>query len=131
MDYREFIAYEGDHFTIEWFFDVDGESQSLDYFEGLSEKEQDKLFHLFQRMGDFGKISDTTKFRNENNGIYAFKPKPDRFLCFFQTGKKIVITNAFRKRQDKLPKTEKERALKCRNDYRMRVQSGEYYDNED
>jgi len=38
---------------------------------------------LFKRIGDFGKISDKTKFRNEKDGIYAFKPQPDRLLSFF------------------------------------------------
>lgn len=68
-------------------------------------------------MGDFGKIIDVTKFRNENDGIYAFKPQPDRYLCFFIKGKKIIVTNAFRKTCKKLPKKEKDTAIKCRNDY--------------
>ena len=63
-------------------------------------------------MGDFGVIHDTTKFRNEGDSIYAFKPQPDRYLCFFFSGKKIIVTNAYRKKSDKLPKREKEIALK-------------------
>ena len=55
-------------------------------------------------MGDFGVIHDTTKFRNEGDSIYAFKPQPDRYLCFFFSGKKIIVTNAYRKKSDKLPK---------------------------
>jgi hypothetical protein len=39
-------------------------------------------------MGDFGKIYDITKFRNEGDGIYAFKPQSDRYLSFFTLGKK-------------------------------------------
>ncbi|MFM6247534.1 MAG: type II toxin-antitoxin system RelE/ParE family toxin [Dolichospermum sp.] len=30
-----------------------------------------------------------------------------RFLCFFFTGKKIIITNAFQKKTQKLPKNQK------------------------
>jgi hypothetical protein len=79
-------------------------------------------------MADFGKINDFTKFRNEGDEIYAFKPKPDRFLCFFFKGNKIIITNAFEKREDKLPKTEKERALQAKESYYKRVLKGEYYE---
>jgi hypothetical protein len=61
-------------------------------------------------MAHMGKIRNETKFRNEEDGIYAFKPKPDRFLCFFFSGKKIIVTNAFEKRQDKLPLEEKKKS---------------------
>jgi hypothetical protein len=47
---------------------------------------------LFKRIGDFGKISDITKFRNEGGKIFAFKPQPDRFLSFFVTSQKIRAT---------------------------------------
>jgi hypothetical protein len=78
-------------------------------------------------MGDRGVINNITKFRNEGNGIYAFKPQPDRFLCFFYKGKKVVITNAFVKKQDKLPVSEKERALHRKQNYEKRIEEGTYY----
>ena len=83
---------------------------------------------LFKRIGDFGKISDITKFRNEGNKIFAFKPQPDRFLSFFYTGKKIIVTNAFCKKSQKLPEKEKLLALKRMNSYDSRVNTGDYYD---
>ena len=83
MTKNEYIAYTGQKFTIEWYFDSNGKSIALDYFNELSDARQDKVFYLLKRMGDFGIISDKTKFRNEDDSIFAFKPKPDRFLCFF------------------------------------------------
>lgn len=71
-------------------------------------------------MGDFGKIMDKTKFRSEGEGIYAFKPQPDRYLAFFKKGSKIIVTNAYRKSGDKMPKDEKLLALKNRADYLIR-----------
>ncbi len=53
---------------------------------------------LFKRMGDFGIINDKTKFRNEGDKIYAFKSQPNRFLSFFIEGRKIIVTNAFKKK---------------------------------
>lgn len=79
-------------------------------------------------MGDAGKIQDEEKFRNEDDQIYAFKPKPDRFLCFFIKGSKIIVTNAFEKKAAKLPPREKEKALKYKQDYINRVNEGSYYD---
>ncbi|MGZ3732566.1 MAG: type II toxin-antitoxin system RelE/ParE family toxin [Parachlamydiaceae bacterium] len=78
-------------------------------------------------MAKIGKILNITKFRNEGEGIYAFKPKPDRFLCFFYSGKKIIITNAFEKKQEKLSSIEKKKALTFQKDYKARVKEGTYY----
>ncbi len=125
---KEFIAYQGDTLTVEWFFDEKGNSDSLDYFESLSDTQKRKTLMLFKRMGDFGKISDITKFRNEGDKIFAFKPQPERFLSFFYTGKKIVITNGFRKKSQKLPEKEKNLALQRMNSYDSRVSSGDYYE---
>ena len=124
----EYIAYEGSCFVIEWYFDADYQSQALEYYQSLSEAERIQLLKLFKRMGDAGEIRDITKFMNEGNKIYAFKSQPDRFLCFFYEGKKIIVTNGFRKKQQKLPKNEKERALKIRDNYTFRVKEGKYYD---
>ena len=123
----EYIAYKGSKYTIEWYFDQKGICQVSEYLEKMSPVMQKKVFYLFKRMGDFGKISDITKFRNEGDQIFVFKPQPDRFLSFFAKGKTIIITNAFRKKSNKLPLNEKEKALKCKDDYYKRVKGGTYY----
>lgn len=125
---REFIAFEGEKFIIEWYFDNKGKSISLEYLESLDDEEQIKLFELLKLMGNTGIIKNKTKFRNEGDKIYAFKPQPHRFLCFFFEGKKIIVTNGFHKKTDKLPKNEKERALKIKSDYETRVKRGDYYE---
>ncbi|MCI5222000.1 MAG: type II toxin-antitoxin system RelE/ParE family toxin [Candidatus Electrothrix sp. AR4] len=125
---KEFIAYEGDTLTVEWFFNEKGESEALKFFETLSDAQKRKTLMLFKRIGDFGRISDITKFRNEGEKIFSFKPQPDRFMSFFYTGKKIIITNGFRKKTQKLPKKEKALALKRLKSYMSRVTSGCYYE---
>jgi len=125
---RERIAYQGPAFTIEWYWDAHGQSQALEYFERLPEHRQDGLLMLLKRMGDFGRIFDKTKFRNEGDQVFAFKPQPDRFLCFFTTGRKIVVTNAFVKKSAKLPPGEKDRARRAKTDFEARVRKGTYYE---
>lgn len=128
MPNREHIAYEGNSFVIEWYFTSHGESPALAYYNTLEKEQRVKLLYLLKRMGDAGKISDTTKFNNEGDQIYAFKPKPERFLCFFFKERKIILTHGFRKKQQKLPKNEKERALSLKEDYENRVKREVYYD---
>jgi len=125
---KEYIAYSGEVFTIEWYFDSTGSSDVLDYFNEQSNIQKRKLLMLFKRMGDFGKISDITKFRNEGEQIFAFKPQPDRYLSFFHSGKKIIVTNAFVKKSDKLPKREKDKSLARKLDYEKRTNGGSYYE---
>lgn len=121
-------AYIGACFTIEWYYSEKGESQSFEYYKRLSNLQKRKLFLLFKRMGDFGKISDITRFRYEGDDIFAFKPQPDRFLSFFVKDKKIIITNGFQKKSQKLPKNEKAKAVNYREDYLNRTEKGDYYE---
>jgi Phage derived protein Gp49-like (DUF891) len=125
---KSFVAFEGPEFTVEWFYNDKGKSQALEYFEKLSKIEKVKTLRLFELIATEGKILNIQKFRSEGDGIYAFKPKPHRFMCFFFCGKKIIVTNAFIKKKDDLPPEEKKRALKLRKDYEERIKSEEYYE---
>ena len=124
MDNKSCMIYKGSKFTIEWYFDKNGKSVACDFYLKEPEELQKKFLVLARRMGDFGKIFDETKFRHETDGIYAFKPQPDRYLSFFTDGKKIIVTNGFRKKTDKLSKNEKDLAMKYKQDYLERKRGG-------
>ena len=127
----EYIAYKGDIYLIEFYYDKNGKSHSQDYMlEKFSGADAKKFQHLLKMMGDAGKIRNKERFRNEGDKIYAFKPQPHRFLCFFFKGNKIIITNAFMKKQQKLPKAEKAKAMKYKKDYESRIKKGSYYEEE-
>ena len=124
MNSDDCLIYKGEYFSIEWYYDSKGNSQAYDYFLKADDVEKRRFLILVKKLADFGKIHDKTKFRNEDDGIYAFKPQPDRYLCFFFNGKKVIVTNAFRKKSDKLPASEKNTALKCKKNYEN-TQKGE------
>jgi len=117
MDESSCKIYVGAAFTLEWYYDKNGSSAGFDFFLGSTKEQRRKFLTLVKRMGDAGRIFDKTKFRNEGDGIFAFKPQPDRYLSFFTDNKKIIITNGFVKNTNKLPKAEKDLALKLRMDY--------------
>jgi len=125
---KKFIAYKGNKFTIEWYFSQNGKSVALKYFEEIPHKRKKKIFNLFRLFGNVGKILNKEKFRNEGDQIYTFKTSPDRFLCFFFEGSKIVVTNAYTKKTKKIPPKEKLKALKAKEDYIKRCRGGNYYD---
>ena len=117
MDNKSCIIYKGELFTLEWYYDKTGKSVAKEFYQETSAELQKKFLVLAKRMGDSGKIFDKTKFRYEGDGIYAFKPQPDRYLSFFSIGKKIIVTNGFKKETEKLPKNEKDFALRCKQEY--------------
>ncbi len=124
MDENSCTIYVGNFFTLEWSFAERGYSHPYEYFLSPEKQHGRKFFFFVKRVGDLGKISDKTKFRDEGDKIFEFKPQPDRYLCFFITGKKIIITNAFTKKSKKLPKTEKLKSIKCRENYLARKKDG-------
>ena len=125
---NNFVAFEGKEFTVEWYYTENGKTPALDYFEGLSKLKKAQTLRLFELIATEGKIFNKQKFRHEGDGIYAFKPKPHRFLSFFYENAKIIITNAFVKKRDDLPIEEKDRAQRCREDYISRCEKGTYYE---
>ncbi|PKL16345.1 MAG: hypothetical protein CVV49_16745 [Spirochaetae bacterium HGW-Spirochaetae-5] len=128
MDKSNCTAYAGVFYTIEWYYNESGKSQAYEYYLALSDLQKRKILLLFKRIGDYGKIHDSSKFRFEGDSIFAFKPQPDRFLSFFVKDKKIIVANAFHKKSQKLPIEEKIRALKCKEDYFNRINKGIYYE---
>ena len=124
MDSTNCVIYVGERFTVEWYYDESGYSQAYEYFLATADIQKRKFLVLVKRIAEFGRIFDITKFRNEGDSIYAFKPQPDRYLAFFVIGRKIIVTNAFYKKTDKLPDAEKQLAIHYKNNYLKRQENG-------
>lgn len=123
----EYIIYKGKYFSVEWYYSEKEDSQAKDYYDKLTVSSQAKFLYLVERMSDHGKISNKKLFNNEGDGLFAFKPQPERFLTFFTKRKKLIITSAFRKKTKKLPNKEKMKALKIKKSYEDRTENGVYY----
>lgn len=80
---KEYVAYKGDKFTIEWYFNEGGRSKAQEYFEELSSKEKMKLVYLFERMANTGTVSNTEKFRHEVNRYMCLNFCNIDFYVFF------------------------------------------------
>ncbi len=117
--YSEFLLYEGDSYSVYFHAEDKKMSEVYDYFENCDDVTQASLLYLVKRMGNEGKIYDKTKFNIEDkkNKIYAFKPRQERFFCFFFMKKTIVITSAYRKKKQKLNKNELKKAVEIRKKY--------------
>jgi hypothetical protein len=86
---------------------------------------------LVKYIADTVRLFDERKFRivGRQEKIYEFKPKEERFFNFFYEGKKIIITNAYHKKGQKVDKRELAKAINFKMDYEFRVKGGIYYEN--
>lgn len=119
-DKESALAIEGKKLRIEWYYDEEGKSQAREYYKASHSIQKDKLNNLFETLANTGMIRGENHFRSEKDGIYAFKPQPDRYLCFFDEKSKVIVTNAFEKRKDKMSEHEKLLAQKAMFDYHKR-----------
>ena len=117
--YEDFLVYSGEHYSIYFHAEVKDSSSVHGYFEACDEVTQASLLYLVKRIADAGHIYDKTKFRIEDrdNKIYCFKPRSERFFCFFFIGKRIIIASAYTKKRQKLDRTELKKAVRIRNEY--------------
>ncbi|MFH1856256.1 MAG: type II toxin-antitoxin system RelE/ParE family toxin [Candidatus Omnitrophota bacterium] len=91
-----------------------------------------KLAAFVKLIADEGTLYDEQKFRivDRNEKIYEFKPGGYRFFNFFFTGRKIIITNGYAKKSQKLDKKALKKAMNFKKDYAQRISGGEYYGRE-
>lgn len=129
---QEYVFYQGEKFQVEFYFNKDGELPAKKYLEEVSLEAKVKLAVLVKRMAEVGKIFDITKFRliDSKEKLYEFKPLNYRFFNFFYTGRKIIITNAYMKKSQKVDRKELEKAKNIKKDYEHRVKEGTYYGKE-
>ncbi|MFA5363238.1 MAG: type II toxin-antitoxin system RelE/ParE family toxin [Candidatus Omnitrophota bacterium] len=91
-----------------------------------------KLAVLVKYIAEQGKIFDITKFRvvDPKEKIYEFKPLQYRFFNFFYEGRKLIITNGYMKKSQKVSGKDLARAGDIKKDYTYRVKGGRYYGKE-
>ena len=88
-----------------------------DYIKSLQEQDKKKVLRLLEFAAENGPPINRQKFHKVQGDIYEFKSSQDRLLCFFQPNRVIVLTHGLRKKQDRLDKTEIERAERLREEF--------------
>jgi hypothetical protein len=118
-DHENFLVYAGEHYSVFFHAETPEFSSVCDYYKDCDDATRASLLNLVKRISDTGYIYDDTKFRIEDkqHKIYCFKPRKDRFFCFFFTGKKIIITSGHPKKKQKLDRRELEKAIRIRSQY--------------
>ena len=127
---EEYIFHKGGKFQVEFYFTASGEIPAKRYLDRASENVKVKLAVFVKYIAEAGTILDIGKFRlvDPKEKIYEFKPLRHRFFNFFYKGGKIIITNAYMKKSQKLDKKELRKAKSMKEDYIRRAKGGIYYE---
>lgn len=90
-----------------------------EYIEGLEAQDASRLLPLLLRIEDHGPPKNTEKFKPLEDGIFEIKSYQDRLLCFYDRNKRnsLILTHGVKKKTQKLPKNEIERAIDLRKAY--------------
>lgn len=121
-------------YTVYFYRKRNGESPADHFLDCLSENVRGKVFKWIAELESHGPslprpFADIVRGKIRELRV-RFGSNHYRFLYFF-SGKKIVITHRFLKKQDKVPVDEIERAERYMKDFLFRLEKGEYSDEED
>ena len=108
-------------FTVEFYEKEDGEKPCLTFLNTLEVKLRAKAFRDLALLEEKGKDLRLPYSRHLDDGIFELRTIQGknivRNLYFFFAGSKIIMTHGFRKKTDKTPPGEIDRAKEYRKDY--------------
>lgn len=90
-----------------------------EYIDNLEDQDKGRLLALLDRIVKHGPPTNKEKFKFLEDGISEIKSYQDRLFCFYDKNKRnsLVITHGIKKKAQKLPKGEIERAEELRRAY--------------
>lgn len=87
------------------------------FFMKLEGPDKGKLRALFNFIAEKGPPRNETKFKHEDDDIYAIKLGQIRVYCFFDAGRMIVVTHGTIKKKQKANPEDLKRAKRLRDEY--------------
>lgn len=122
-------------YTIEFYETQEGECQIWDFLESLrikaasnkdariQHKQASLYIELLQQNGTHMNENIT---KHIDDGIWELRPGNNRVFYFFHQNDTFVLLHQFRKKSQKTPKREIEKAKRERNDYLSRKENKNY-----
>ena len=111
--------FEGTKYTIQALALSDGSCPAGEFLDGLDQRDRQKLDVLFEYLGNQGRLTNPEKFKKVegSNGIYEFKSFQIRILCFFASGRRVMLACGAVKKRNKLSPADIARAERYKNQF--------------
>lgn len=110
-----------DKFTIEFYEKENGDIPVEEFLLSLDVRMRAKLVGIIKILQENGNLLREPYSKHLADGIFELRGKVgsdiSRVLYFFYFGGKIILTNGFVKKTQKIPKAEIDRAKAYRDDY--------------
>ena len=108
-------------FVVEFYRKEDGECPFLEFYYSMNEKLRAKTSRTIQLLKNNGSELREPYSKKLDDGIYELRTKQgsdiSRGFYFFMIGHRIVFTNGYIKKRQKVDKTQLELAKKYRKEY--------------
>ncbi len=118
------IVVRGSLRTIEYAMRANRSTPARDFIEGLDESDQRKITVLFRRMADKGNVPNREQFKCVRGRIFEFKKHQIRVFCFCERDR-WLLTNGYKKKKDKLDRSEIDRAERVLQERLEREEKGQ------
>ena len=113
------------NYTVEFYEKASGEKPCLSFLTTLEVKLRAKVFRDLALLEEKGRELRLPYSDHLEDGIFELRTKQSsnivRSLYFFYEGNRIVVTHGFRKKTQKTPPEEIDKAKRYRNDYLSRI----------
>ena len=105
------LAYAGVRLRVLYAVLPDGSCPAKEFYDSLEPTEQARLMALFQLIGEEARISNQEHFKRvEGTDYFEFKKHQIRILCRFQPNGRLLLVYGFRKKRDRIPPSELDKA---------------------
>ncbi len=110
--------------NVEWYELPNGEMPARSYLDALDKKLRSKTLRTIAFLEEKGHLIGEPDSKHLEDGIFELRTtmgdNASRVLYFFCIGDKAVLTHGFRKKTQRTPRREIERAKRYRKDYLAR-----------
>ena len=98
------------------------ENHFIEFYQVQNDKVKEKIKYVLELIKQVEKVPEKfLKHLTNTNGLYEIRIEYQsniyRIFCCFDKGKLVVLFNAFKKKTQKTPKKEIEKALKLMDEY--------------
>ena len=90
----------------------------------MSDAERTKVDVIFQRLGDHGRLHNTTKFKKVSADIWEIKSGQIRIFCFRHPGGHLILAFGLRKKSNRHKPKDVARATRMRDEFLNHTQEG-------